>query len=105
MRQIKKPETMIRKLKEVDPNFWVKTSAEFYGDDSQGIWFTGHSFLGEDLTGKWDLYKNGSSDPEDWEVYRVDFALNEKLETFLRRHGWSYEFYDKETVIAFYDGP
>jgi len=105
MKQIKKTETMMEKLRAIDPDLGMKTLAEFYGNDSQGIWFTGRSFLGEDLTGKWDLDKNGSSDPEDWDIYRVDYALNEKLETFLKHYGWSYEFYDGETVHAFYDGP
>jgi|TARA_R100000482_G_scaffold85143_1_gene34010 hypothetical protein len=103
MRQIKKTETMIKKLREIDPNLEMKTQAEFYGDDRQGIWFTGYSFLGEDLTGQWKINKNGSNDFEDWEVYQVDCVLNEKLASVLEQHGWSYDFYDKETVLAFYN--
>ena len=78
-KQIKKAETMIKKLTSNNGGLYgvqidhLKTTAEFFDDDSNGIWFT------------------RSYHP----------ALEEAIEIFLNRYGWGIEPYDAGTNHAY----
>jgi hypothetical protein len=81
-----KPQTLINKINKAMPKALAAPSADFYGDNSKGIWLRGSEDFAEDGARVFNYYND-------------DNLLHPKLEKIIKDAGWYAEPYDSGTCM------